>query len=213
MGSRRRERAIRSGTAIRRLKPSARACSLSISSTAPPRAIPMPLPSRHRELSLSYRELVTRADALAVALQAMEPEPQTRVGICAYNTVEHLTALLAVMAADKIWVPLNPLDASRDLETKIATAKPSLVIADEACLDKFDPGSATVLIGASCRPKIRRPTRTTSTLLSIRTEASGHNGGDSRRHLPRQSNLPAAPAVSRRACSSRTGRGLPAPAA
>lgn len=99
-------------------------------------------------VSLSYGELVIRADALAVALQAKDPEPQSRVGVCAYNNVEHLIALLAVMAADKIWVPLNPLDASRDLGIKIAAARPSLLIADEACLDKFDPGPATVLIGA-----------------------------------------------------------------
>ena len=99
-------------------------------------------------VSLGYGELVLRADALAVALQAMDPEPQSRVGVCAYNNVEHLVALLAVMAADKIWVPLNPLDASRDLGIKIAAARPSLLIADEACLDKFDAGPATVLIGA-----------------------------------------------------------------
>jgi acyl-CoA synthetase (AMP-forming)/AMP-acid ligase II len=99
-------------------------------------------------VSLSYRDVVTRADALAAALQAIDSQPQTRVGICAYNTVEHLIALLAVMAADKIWVPLNPLDAARDLDTKLAAARPSLVIADGNCLDKFDPGPATVLIGA-----------------------------------------------------------------
>lgn len=99
-------------------------------------------------LSLSYGELLARADALAVALQAMDAEVQSRVGICAYNTVEHLTALLAVMAADKIWVPLNPLDSARDLGTKMASARPSLLIADENCLGKLDTGSAAVLIGA-----------------------------------------------------------------
>ncbi len=99
-------------------------------------------------ISLGHRELAARADALAVALQSMDPEPQSRVGVCAYNNVEHLIALLAVMAADKIWVPLNPLDASRDLSSKIAAARPSLLIADEACLGKFDPGSAPVLIAA-----------------------------------------------------------------
>ncbi len=107
-------------------------------------------------VSLDYGELVTRADALAVALQAMDPEPQSRVGVCAYNNVEHLIALLAVMAADKMWVPLTPLDASRDLGAKISAARPSLLIADEACLDKFDPGPATVLIGA--RDNDRPPT-------------------------------------------------------
>jgi len=99
-------------------------------------------------LSLSYRELMVRVDALAAALQSIDPEAQTRVGICAFNTVEHLIALLAVMAADKIWVPLNPLDASRDLETKMATARPTLLIVDENCLEKFDPGSTTLLVGA-----------------------------------------------------------------
>lgn len=97
---------------------------------------------------ITYRELMARADALAHALQDVDPDPQSRVGVCAYNTVEHLTALLAVMAADKIWVPLNPLDSERDLATKVSSATPSLLIADENCLHKCDPGSATVLLGA-----------------------------------------------------------------
>ena len=97
---------------------------------------------------IGYRELMARVDALAAALQSIEPNPQTRVGICAYNTVEHLIALLAVMAADKIWVPLNPLDARRDLGNKFAAARPSVLIADERCVDKCDSGSATVVIAA-----------------------------------------------------------------
>ena len=117
-------------------------------------------------LSLSYRELMSRVDALAVGLQNIDPEPQTRVGICAYNTVEHLISLLAVMAADKIWVPLNPLDASRDLETKLATAKPSLLIVDENCLDKFDPGSTTVLIGARDEGGAERDGQTIDSLIT-----------------------------------------------
>jgi len=117
-------------------------------------------------LSLSYRDLVARADALAVALQAIDPEPQTRVGICAYNTVEHLCALLAVMAADKIWVPLNPLDAARDLATKVATARPSLLIVDENCLDKLDPGTATVLVGAHGDGSPRVDARTIDTFIT-----------------------------------------------
>ncbi|GMQ76716.1 MAG: long-chain fatty acid--CoA ligase [Gammaproteobacteria bacterium] len=117
-------------------------------------------------ISLDYRELVTRADALAVALQAIDPEPQTRVGVCAYNTVEHLTALLAVMAADKVWVPLNPLDARRDLDTKVAAARPSTVIIDEACLDKFDPGSATILIGARHSDAMKADAQTIDDLIT-----------------------------------------------
>ncbi len=117
-------------------------------------------------ISLDYRELVTRTDALAVALQSIDPEPQSRVGICAYNTVEHLIALLAVMAADKIWVPLNPLDARRDLDTKFAAARPSTVIIDDACIGKFDPGSATLLIGAHHRDGGTADAQTTDSLIT-----------------------------------------------
>ena len=117
-------------------------------------------------VSLSYRELMSRADALGVALQSIDPEPQTRVGICAYNTVEHLIALLAVMAADKIWVPLNPLDASRDLNTKVAATRPSLVIVDAACVDKFDPGSATVVVGARGEERIEDDAKTIDSLIT-----------------------------------------------
>jgi len=97
---------------------------------------------------LRYRALTERIDALASALQRIDPNPQSRVGICAYNTLEHLIALLAVMASDKIWVPLNPLDAARDLESKFDTAEPSVVIADARCLDKLNTGPATLLIAA-----------------------------------------------------------------
>ena len=99
-------------------------------------------------VALTYGELSTRVDALARALQSVDPGPQSRVGICAYNTVEHLTALLAVMAAEKIWVPLNPLDSERDLATKMSAARPSVVVADENCVAKIEPGPATVVIGA-----------------------------------------------------------------
>lgn len=106
-------------------------------------------------VALTYGDLMTRVDALARALQSVDPEPQSRVGICAYNTVEHLTALLAVMAAEKIWVPLNPLDSDRDLATKVSAARPSLVVADENCLAKIDPGPANVVIGARDADGIR----------------------------------------------------------
>jgi acyl-CoA synthetase (AMP-forming)/AMP-acid ligase II len=51
-------------------------------------------------------ELVAVIEALAAALQAIDPAPGSRVGICARNTPEHLLALLATYAAGKVWVPL-----------------------------------------------------------------------------------------------------------
>jgi fatty-acyl-CoA synthase len=109
-----------------------------------PRSVAVDAP----EIALCYAELVARVDALAAALQDLDPAPQSRVGICAHNTLEHLLSILAVMAAGKVWVPLNPLDATLELESKVAISDPSLIIADEDCLFAVQHAEAPIIIGA-----------------------------------------------------------------
>src|SRR5688500_3382675 len=95
---------------------------------------------------LSYRALVESVDALASALQARDPAPASRVGICARNTVEHLIAMLATYAAGKVWVPLNPTNSRPDLDRMIAATRPTLMITDAGCLDRFSPTEAQVIV-------------------------------------------------------------------
>jgi fatty-acyl-CoA synthase len=99
--------------------------------------------------SVTYADLVPRVKALAAALQVIDPNPQSRVGICAYNTFEHLLAWLAVFAAGKTWVALNPRNGSDELGRIIKVTKPSILIADSDCLDKISPHGATVIVGQS----------------------------------------------------------------
>ena len=40
----------------------------------------------------TYRRLLAAVHALAAALQSLDTQPGSRVGICARNTVEHLVA-------------------------------------------------------------------------------------------------------------------------
>jgi acyl-CoA synthetase (AMP-forming)/AMP-acid ligase II len=135
--------------------------------------------------ALGYGALFERVDALAAALQAADPAPQSRVGICAYNTLEHLIALLAVMAAEKTWVPLNPRDARPELDAKIAATRPGILIVDEDCLDKFTPESSARLIqggelaGLIERHAGRRPARTNPPLDA--PQAIKFTGGSSGR--------------------------------
>ena len=100
------------------------------------------------EGEIGYATLCARVDALAAGLQALEARPGSRVGVCGYNTVEHLLAILAVMAAGKVWVPLNPREVKAELDAKIAATRPSIVVADADCLDKFTPGTARLVVGA-----------------------------------------------------------------
>ncbi len=97
--------------------------------------------------SLSFRELIERTDALAAAFQAIDPKPQSRVGICGHNTREHLLAFLATLAAGKTWVPLNPRNGLEELTRIIDVTEPSLIICDADCLDKINPRSATLILG------------------------------------------------------------------
>ena len=95
---------------------------------------------------VAYRELVARVNALAAAFQALDPGPGSRVGICARNTPEHLVALLATYAAGKVWVPLNPRNGRAELDAMFRVAKPTIVVADQSCLDRFTPTGAPLIL-------------------------------------------------------------------
>lgn len=81
--------------------------------------------------SISYQTLAARVNALATALQAIDPLQQSRVAICAANTVDHATAILAVLAAGKVWVPLNARSTQSEIARIIDTIEPSIVISDD----------------------------------------------------------------------------------
>src|SRR5688572_30441191 len=96
---------------------------------------------------LSYAELVARTEALAAALQARIPAPQARIGICAYNTIEHVIAILAVYAAGHTWVALNPRNGKPELDAIIGSTRLDLIIADENCLDRFTAPEVPLILG------------------------------------------------------------------
>lgn len=57
---------------------------------------------------MTYQVLAQKVRSVAHGLIQCDPAPQSRVGICATNSAEHIIALLAVLACGKVWVPLNP---------------------------------------------------------------------------------------------------------
>jgi Acyl-CoA synthetases (AMP-forming)/AMP-acid ligases II len=111
--------------------------------------------------SITYADLVADVDALAAAFQTLDPRTgdESRVGICARNTVEHLLALLATYAAGKVWVPLNPRNGRAELDAMIAATRPTLIVADASCIDRFTPTGAPLVLGKAMnedsRPSVR----------------------------------------------------------
>jgi acyl-CoA synthetase (AMP-forming)/AMP-acid ligase II len=96
--------------------------------------------------TMTYAELGSAVDALGAALQDVDGEPGSRVGICARNTTEHLLALLATYAAGKVWVPLNPRNGRAELDAMIAATRPTILVADESCADRFTPTGAPLIL-------------------------------------------------------------------
>ena len=100
---------------------------------------------------LTYAELAAEVDALAAAFQSMDPSRGSRVGICARNTREHLLAQLAVSAAGKVWIPLNPRNGRAELDAMIAATRPALIVADESCVESFTPTADPIILGKTVR--------------------------------------------------------------
>lgn len=84
------------------------------------------------DAQLTYQQLGVKVRALAVAMQACDAGEQSRVAICAGNHSEHVIALLATLAAGKVWVPLNARSTTAEIDRILRSVKPSIVIADQA---------------------------------------------------------------------------------
>lgn len=96
---------------------------------------------------MTYAELSAAVDALAAGFQWLDPTPGSVVALCAWNTTEHLLAQLAVYAAGKVWTPLNPRNGRAELDAMIAATRPTIVVADESCADRFTATGARLVIG------------------------------------------------------------------
>lgn len=98
---------------------------------------------------MTYSQLGRAVDACAAALQASDPTAGSRVGICARNTVEHLIAMLATYRAGKVWVPLNPRNGRAELDSMISATGPTVMVADESCVDRFSATAVPLILAKS----------------------------------------------------------------
>ena len=79
---------------------------------------------------ITYAELAAKVSASAAGLLALDPTPQSRVGICATNSADHIVALLAVLACGKVWVPLNPKSTEPEIRRITDAIDPSILIVE-----------------------------------------------------------------------------------
>ena len=81
---------------------------------------------------IHFATLAQRVKSLAAGLTALDPTLQSRVAICAGNSADHITALLAILACGKVWVPLNPKSTHPEISRITQITEPSIVILDSS---------------------------------------------------------------------------------
>jgi amino acid adenylation domain-containing protein len=82
--------------------------------------------------SWTYRELNDRANQLAHYLQRLKVQPNTAVGICLDRTATMVIALLAILKAGAMYVPLDPAYPATRLQWILADADVPILLTQTA---------------------------------------------------------------------------------
>jgi fatty-acyl-CoA synthase len=87
--------------------------------------------------TVDYRTLARKVGERATHLIAIDPTLGSLVCVGAANRVDHLVTILAVLAAGKVWVPLNPRNGDPELKRIVDFVDDALVVADRSMIDRL----------------------------------------------------------------------------
>jgi amino acid adenylation domain-containing protein len=101
------------------------------------------------DASLTYGELVARADRLARRLQALGVGPEVPVALLARRSPELVVALLAGLKVGGVLAPLDPGTPPERLALLLSDIRPAVVLTEEALVDRLpeDLGAAILILG------------------------------------------------------------------
>jgi amino acid adenylation domain-containing protein/non-ribosomal peptide synthase protein (TIGR01720 family) len=87
------------------------------------------------EESLTYAKLNRRANRLAHYLRSLGVGPEVRVGVCLERSVEAIVALLGIVKAGGVYVPLEPSYPLERLSFLAEDSQVSVIVTEEVFLD------------------------------------------------------------------------------
>ena len=89
--------------------------------------------------SLTYRELSARVDRAANAFRGLGLEPEQRILLCLFDTVDFPTAFLGAIKAGLVPIPVNTLMTTADYEFMLRDSRARALIVSSPLLEKFKP--------------------------------------------------------------------------
>ena len=108
-------------------------------------AAPDAIAARFRDAALSYGALNAAANALAHRLAAEGVGAESRVAVCLEPSLDVPVALLAILKAGGVYVPLDPTHPQARLRALLEDVQPRALITRPSLLEKLGPCGAAVL--------------------------------------------------------------------
>ncbi|UED83917.1 non-ribosomal peptide synthetase [Streptomyces profundus] len=133
----------------------------------------------YRETTLSYRQLLDRADRLAARLRAAGVRPDTVVGLLLPRSVEMAVAALAVLRAGGAYLPLDPGHPVARLRYMVGDSAAPLLLADATTAplaDQLGPPVLRADVEQAVRAPAEPPPAPTPRNLAYLLYTSGSTG-------------------------------------
>ncbi|WP_375509106.1 AMP-binding protein, partial [uncultured Caballeronia sp.] len=86
---------------------------------------------------VSFQMLAREVFEQAAALSDLDSRLGVPVCVGAANSYEHFVTILSVLAAGKIWVPLNPRNGDPELRRAVDFVEPAMVLGDAAMVERL----------------------------------------------------------------------------
>ncbi|HEY1110997.1 MAG TPA: amino acid adenylation domain-containing protein, partial [Opitutaceae bacterium] len=135
-----------------------------------------------RGQTLSYRELDTRAEALAVELRTLGVGPDVLVGVFFERSLEQMVALVAITKAGGAYVSFDPAYPAERLAFMLGDTQAPVILTSRALRPRLPAHSARVLCVDEARGSAAAPTpaivpvRATADSLAYVSYTSGSTG-------------------------------------
>ena len=95
--------------------------------------------------TLTYRELNERANQVAAKLTQLGVEPEVRVALCLERSPEMVLAILAVLKAGGVYVPLDPATPTERLEFILKDSGAKVVLTQQNVVGSLPSTTATII--------------------------------------------------------------------
>lgn len=90
---------------------------------------------RFGNISITYEELFINSNKLANCLKSDRVQRQDRVAFCIRRSINSIIAIMGILKADAIYVPIDPKSPAERCATIIGDSQPSTLICDVESLD------------------------------------------------------------------------------